>query len=120
MIYVDHRRKIYSEPVSKASDPQPPFLNDLTDTLLNGKHPAKFEKVTVENTDGLDVYKVTIDGSNSTSIITYDPSIKMVVRHEFDGGFAFAMRNFNLEVEDSTFRIPAAYRKVAWSAFEQQ
>jgi hypothetical protein len=44
----------------------------------------------------------------------------MVVGHEFDGGFAFEMRNFTLEVDETIFAVPAGYRKVAWTAFAQQ
>jgi len=99
-------------------DTQPPFIADLTTSLLNEKEPAKFEKLGTEGT--LERYTVTVEGSASASTVVYDANIKMVVRHEFDGGFAFEMRNFTLEVDDAIFTVPSGYRKVAWTAFAQQ
>ena len=118
LAYVDHTRKQYSEPPTNGPDAQPAFLADLTTSLLHPKQPAKFEKLGTEN--NFERYKVTVDGSNSASTITYDTSIKMIVRHEFDGGFAFEMRNFTLEVDDAVFQIPNGYRKVAWAVYKQQ
>ena len=120
LVYLDHTTKQYSEPPVTGPDPQPPFVVDLTTSLLNEKQPAKFEKAGAEDSIGFEFYKITLEGSGTTSTITYDTSIKMVVRHEFDGGFAFEMRNFTLEVDDAIFAVPAGYRKVAWNAFTQQ
>lgn len=118
LVYVDHSSKQYSEPPTSGPDAQPPFLADLTTSLLHPKQPAKFEKLA---TDGnVERYKVTADGSNTPSTIVFDTTIKMMVRHEFDGGFAFEMRNFTLEVDDAIFQVPNGYRKVAWAVYKQQ
>jgi len=79
---------------------------------------AKFEKLGVEGT--LERFKVNVDGSDVSSTIIFDTQIKMVVRHAFEGGFAFEMRNFTLEVDDAIFAVPRGYRKVAWNVFKQQ
>ena len=57
---------------------------------------------------------------STASTIIYDTTIKMIVRHEFDGGFAFEMRNFTLEVDDAIFQVPSGYRKVSWEVYKQQ
>lgn len=118
LAYVDHTREQYSEPPTNGPNAQPPFIDDLTTSLLHPKQPAKFEKLGSE--DNIERYKVTVDGSNTPSTITYDTAIKMIVRHEFEGGFAFEMRNFTLEVDDAVFRVPSGYRKIAWSVYKQQ
>ncbi len=117
LLYIDHGTKQYSEPPIAGPDPQPTILADLTTSLLSEKQPAKFEKIGTDGT--LERYSVTVEGS-SPSTIVFDTSTKMIVRHEFEGGFAFEMRNFNLEVDDATFALPAGYRKVAWNVFKQQ
>jgi len=99
-------------------DPQPAFVSDLTTSLLNEKRPAIFGKLEPEGV--LERYSVSIDGATSPSTIVFDPAIKMVVRHELEGGFAFEMRNFTLEVDDAMFSVPTGYRKVAWTVFSQQ
>lgn len=118
LIYLDHSTKQYSEPPVVGPDPQPPFLVDLTDSLLYEGKPAKVEKLASEGT--LERYSVSIEGTNVPSTIVFDTTIKMVVRHEFEGGFAFEMRNFTLEVDDATFKVPIGYRKVAWDIFKQE
>ena len=118
LVNLDHISKQYSEPPVAGSDPQPAFISDLTTSLLNEKQPAKFEKIGTEGT--LERYSVIVEGYSSPSTIVFDTSIKMVVRHEFEGGFAFEMRNFNLEVDAAIFALPAGYRKVAWNVFKQQ
>lgn len=118
LAYLDHRRKIYSEPAVQGPDAAPPFINDLTTTLLNEKQAGKFAKVSTEG--NLETYSVTVEGSNGPATIVYDTSIKMVIRHEFEGGFAFEMRNFTLDVDDAIFSVPGGYRKVAWTVFNQQ
>ena len=117
LAYIDHRRKVFSAPAVQGPDPQPPFINDLTTTLLNEKQAGKFEKVSTEG--NLETYSVTVEGSNDPSTIVYDTSIKMVVRSEVASGFAFELRNFTLEVDDAIFSVPRGYRKVAWTAFNQ-
>lgn len=117
LVYVDHRRKTYSEPAVQGPDPQPPFINDLTTTFLNQKAAGKFEKISTEG--NLETYSVSAEGSNAPSTIVYDASIMMVVRSEFTGGFAFELRNFTLEVDDAIFSVPVGYRKVAWTVFNQ-
>ena len=115
-VYVDHTNKQLSEPPLNGPDPQPAFIGDLTASLLNEKQPAKFEKLSTEGT--LERYGVTaIDGTAGKSTIVFDTSIGMIVRHEFDGNFAFEMRNFTLEVDDATFAAPSGYRRVAWRVF---
>ena len=118
LVYVDHRRKIYSEPAVQGPDSQPPFINDLTTTLLNEKEAGKFAKISTEGK--LETYSVTVEGSNTPSTIVYDTSIKMVVRSEVASGFAFELRNFTLDVNDAIFSVPSGYRKVAWTVFNQQ
>jgi hypothetical protein len=118
LTYIDHGLKQFSEPPTNGSDAQPPFLADLTTSLLHPKQPAKFEKL---GTDGsVERYKDTVEGSNTASTITYDSAIKMIVRHEFDGGFAFEMRNFTLDVDDTIFQVPSGYRKISWTAFKEK
>jgi len=117
LVYLDHITKQYSEPPVTGPDQQPPFIADLTTSLLNEKEPARFQKIGTEGT--LERYTVTIEGSSASSTVVYDTSIKMVIRHEFDGGFAFEMRNFTLDVDDAIFAVPAGYRKVAWNVFVQ-
>lgn len=115
LIYVDHRSKTFAEASTGGGDAQPPYLADLTASLLTQKPPAKFEKI---GTDGkIERYRVTADSSITPSIISYDTEIKMVTRHEIGDGFAFEMRNFTLEVDDQVFQIPPGYRKVAWADF---
>lgn len=118
LAYIDHSRKQYSEPPTNGPDAQPPFIDDLTTSLLYPKQSAKFEMIATEN--NIERYRVTVEGSNTPSTIYFDTSIKMIVRHEIDGGFAFEMRNFTLEVDDLVFQIPTGYRKVAWTAYKQQ
>lgn len=118
LFYVDHIAKEFSEPPIDGPDPQAPFISDLTMSLLNEKQAARFEKIGRDGT--LDRYSVSIDGASGPSTIVFDTSIKMVVRHEFEGGFAFEMRNFTLEVDEAIFAVPAGYRRVAWATFKQQ
>lgn len=115
LVHVDHTSKQYSEPLIDGPDPKPEFLGDLTTSLLYENETAKFEKLGVEGS--FERFKVTVEGMGSTSTIVFDNAIKMVVRHEFEGGFAFEMRNFTLEVDEAMFAIPTGYRKVAWSVF---
>jgi len=118
LVYLDHITKQYSEPPQSGPDPQPPFISDLTTSLLSEMQLAKFEKLGVEGT--LERFKVTVDGSDVSSTIIFDTQIKMVVRHAFEGGFAFEMRNLTLEVDDAVFAVPSGYRKVSWTVFKQQ
>lgn len=115
IVYADHISKQYSEPPAGV-DEQPAFISDLTTSLLNERQAAKFEKLDSEGK--VERYSVTVEGSTST--ILFDTEIKMVVRHSFDSGFAFEMRNFTLNVDDAVFLVPSGYRKVAWNAFIQQ
>ncbi len=118
LVYLDHIRKQYAEPPVSGPDPQPQFIADLTTSLLNEKQPAKFENLGAEGT--LERFRVIVEGSNAASTIVFDTAKKMIVRHELEGGFAFEMRNFNLEVDDAIFSVPGGYRKVAWTVFNQQ
>jgi hypothetical protein len=118
LAYIDHTTKQYSEPPVTGPDLQPPFITDLTTSLLSEKQPAKFERLGVEGT--LEKYKVSVNGSDVSSTIIFDTQIKMVIRHEFEGGFAFEMRNLTLEVDDGVFAVPSGYRKVSWTVFKQQ
>jgi len=117
LIYLDHITKQYSEPPIAGPDPQPPFLADLMDSLLYEGNSAKFERM---GSDGaLERYSVSIGDANVPSTIIFDTTLKMVVRHEFEGGFAFEIRNFTLEVDDRIFTVPNGYRKIAWDVFKQ-
>jgi hypothetical protein len=118
LVYLDHKKKQYSESPVSAPDPQPQFIADLTTSLLSEQQPAKFEDLGAEGT--LERYRVTVDGANATSTIIFDTANKMVVRYEIEGGFVFEMRNFTLKVDEAIFAIPTGYRKIAWTAFSQQ
>lgn len=115
--YVDHTRKQFAEPPTSGPDPQPPFIEELTTSLLHPPQHARFEKLDAAN--GIDRYKVIVGGSETESTISYDPAIKMIIRHEYDGGFAFEMRNFTLEVDDTLFLVPRGYRKIPWAAYKE-
>jgi len=119
-IHIDHKAKTYAEaPSGGGPAERPSYVTDLTQTLLNRKDHAKFEKLGADA--GLERYRVTIDGSTSPWIVTYDTSIRMVTRQEPEsaspGGFAFEMRGFTPNVSDAVFEVPAGYRKVAWQEF---
>ncbi len=116
-VYVDHAAKQYSEAPVDGPDPQPTFVADLTTSLLNQRRPATYEKLEADGT--FERYRVSIDGASASSTIVFDPAIRMIVRHEFEGGFAFEMRNFTLEVGDEVFAIPSGYRKISWTVFKQ-
>ena len=119
-IHIDHPSKTYAEaPSGGGPAERPAYVTDLTQTLLNRKERAEFEKL---GTDGpVERYRVTVEGSTTPWIITYDTAMKMVTRQEPEspspGGFVFEMRRFTLDVSDDRFRIPAGYRKVAWPEF---
>ena len=119
-VHIDHRSKTYAEaPSDGGPADRPAFVNDLTQTLLNQKEHAKFEKL---GTDGpLERYRVTVEGSSTPFVIAYDPSIRMVTRQEPEasppGGFVFEMRGLTLEVSDDTFKLPSGYRKITWQEF---
>ena len=116
-VYVDHATKQYSEPPVNGPEPKPQFIADLTTSLLSERQPAKFERLATEG--ALERFSVTVESSNSRSTVLFDTSIKMVVRHEFESGFAFEMRNFTLEVDEDSFALPSGYRKMTWNAFKQ-
>ena len=117
-VYIDHATKQYSEPIVTGPDAQPQFISDVTTSLLSEKHLARFERLGSEGI--LEGFRVTVEGSNEPSTIIFDTDIKMIVRHEFEQGFAFEMRNFTLEVDDAIFAVPRGYRKVAWTVFRQE
>jgi hypothetical protein len=114
--HIDHSAKVYAEAASGFSE-RPQFLADLTESLLNERHHASFEKTGVEG--DLETFTVTVEESNTSSAVTYNTSIKMVVRHEIAGGFAWEMRQFTLDVDDAMFRLPAGYRKIAWAEYKK-
>ena len=119
-IHFDHRSKTFAEaPSGVGPTDRPAFVTDLTQTLLNQKEHSKFEKL---GTDGwVERYRVTVEGSSTPFIITYDSSIKMVTRQEPEapaqGGFVFEMRGLNLDVSDDLFKLPSGYRKISWQEF---
>lgn len=119
-IQIDHRTKTYADaPAGGGPIQRPAYVTDLTETLLGQKEHARFEKISVDGI--LERYRVTIEGSSSPFIITYDTSAKMVVRQEPEtpspGGFVFEMRGLSLDVSDDTFTVPNGYSKVAWQEF---
>jgi len=114
--YLDHSRKVFSEPPTNGPDARPAFVEELTTSLLRPKRPAAFEKLGTEG--NVDKYSVKTEGTRAPSTIFYDTSKKMIVRQEFEGGFAFEMRNFTLEVDDGSFRVPAGYRKIVWQEYK--
>lgn len=122
-VHINHRSRTYSEaPSGGGPAERPAYHTDLTQTLLNQKQHAKFEKLTAEG--AVERYRVTVEGSSTPWIVSYDTAIKMVTRQEPEthspGGFVFEMRGFNLDVSDDLFRIPAGYRKVAWTEFSKE
>lgn len=117
LVYVDHASKQYSQPPVGGPDAQPEFLSDLTGSLLSRAPRARFEKIGVDGS--LERYSVTTDAADGPSTLIFDTSLGMIVRHEFQDGFAIEMRNFNLEVDDATFIVPVGYRKVPWNVFKQ-
>lgn len=118
--HIDHRSRTYAEaPYGGGPADRPAFVNDLTQTMLNQKEHAKFEKL---GTDGpLERYRVTVEGSTTPFIITYDTSNKMVMRQEPEtpspGGLVFEMRGLTLDVSDDIFNPPSGYRKISWQEF---
>ena len=119
-IHIDHRAKTYTEaPSGGGPAERPAFVTDLTQSLLNQKQHAKFEKLATGGT--AERYRVTVEGSTTPWIVTYDAGIKMITRQEPEsptpGGFVFEMRGFTLEVSDDLFRVPSGYRRVAWTEF---
>ena len=118
--HIVHRSKTYAEaPSGGGPADRPAFVRDLTQTLLNRKEHAKFEKL---GTDGsFERYRVTVEGSATPFMITYDTSTKMVTRQEPEtaspGGFVFEMRGLTLEVSDDVFKLPSGYRKITWQEF---
>ena len=118
--HIDHRSKSYSEPPSGGGPAdRPAFVNDLTQTLLNRKEHARFEKLGTDGT--LERYRVTVEGSSTPFIITYDANAKMVTRQESESptgdGFVFEMRGLTLDVSDDIFKVPSGYRKISWQEF---
>jgi hypothetical protein len=116
ILHIDHPSKVYAE-APRGFPERPQFIADLTELLLNERHHASFEKASAEG--DLETYTVTVNGSNAPSTVTYNTSIKMVVRHEIAGGFAWEMRQFTLDVDDALFRLPAGYRKIAWAEYKK-
>jgi hypothetical protein len=114
ILHIDHPSKVYAEAPSGFPE-RPQFIADLTELLLNERHHASFEKASAEG----DLETYTVNGSNAPSTVTYNTSIKMVVRHEIAGGFAWEMRQFTLDVDDALFRLPAGYRKIAWAEYKK-
>lgn len=110
---IDHRVKSYAEiPESETPAASPPFVTELTASLLSQSSNAVFEKVGSEGSR--DSYSVTSDSFAERVMLTYDTRLKMVVKQEFGspGGalFSFELRNVKLEVDDSIFEIPKGYR----------
>lgn len=111
---IDHRAKSYAEvPESETPSASPPFVSELTASLLSHSSNAVFEKVGSEGT--LDRYSVTSDSFAGPVMLTYDTRLKMVVKQELGspGGaiFVFELRNIKLEVDDSIFEIPNGYKR---------
>ena len=123
LVHVDHRTKAYADsPSGGGPAGRPAYVTDLTQTLLNRKQHARYEKLGTEGR--IERYRVTVEGSTTPWIITYDGSTKMVTRQEPEspspGGFVFEMRRFTLDVSDDVFSTPAGYRKVAWAGFAKE
>jgi hypothetical protein len=121
-LHLDHRSRTYSEaPSGGGPTDRPTYVNDLTQSLLNRKERAKFEKLGADG--NIERYRATVEGSSTPWIITYDTSIKMVTRQEPESpttdSFLFEMRGFTLDVSDATFQIPSGYRKVEWTEFSK-
>ena len=123
LTHIDHRSRTYAEsPSGGGPNERPSYVTDLTQTLLNQKQHAKFEKLGAEGS--IERFRVTLEGSDTPWIISYDTSIKMVTRQEPEsrspGGFVFEMRGFTLDVSDDVFRTPVGHRKVAWAEFTKE
>lgn len=119
-IHIDHTSKTYAEsPSGGGPADRPAYVTDLTQTLLNQKEHAKFEKLGTDGT--LERYRVTVEGSTTPFIVTFDTATKMVTRQETEtrspAGFVFEMRSLTLDVSDNVFKLPPGYRKITWQEF---
>lgn len=115
LIQLDHPSKTFAEIPQGAIGEPPSFVADMNALLLSSGEHAKFEKTGTAGS--IETYSATLPDSSPVTI-TYDTSLKMIVKQQFTtsggSGSAFELRNVKLEVDDSIFTVPAGYRKIAW------
>lgn len=117
---IDHRRKAYAE------QPMGTGLISSSDPLLSGffrsREFHKFEDAGIEN--GLRKYKLVLSDELKDDIfLFFDESTGLIVRQEFRDGtgpaaevaVVYELRELSLEVDDSTFDLPAGYMQVSFS-----
>lgn len=115
---IDHKRQVYSEQtVTSTSDDS---INELTFDYFKGNNYRDFDEV---SRDGNIIrYKVRQTADMKDEILVdFDQTSGMIVRHEFKGhpvegqtpaNYLFEIKNLSLSVDDSTFAIPAGYKKL--------
>ena len=118
-------QKIYAEKVAKSgSVPADAQFSELTSELLNRGERAEFEEIGREKS--VVKYKVSFAGGEADEIIIYfDETISMTVKQEFfavDGAektlqYSVEIVNFQTDVDEILFAIPAGFRKVSLSEF---
>ena len=125
---LNNEKKIYAElPAGDPSAIEPDFLADMTFSALKQNRNAKVEAL---GKDGeLSKYSVTLEGSDTAKAIVYvDEKNGLVMKEEFFSTkeqadesakplFVFELRNVKMDVDDRVLRIPAGYKKLAWSDY---
>ncbi len=116
---VDPGRKVYTILEDAAGSEEPEFIRDLTSQLLSVRADSKFERLSSE--DGLERYRVTVGGSQSTEIIVYvDPVLQLPVKQVFysvsDGkrvpAFSVVFKDMVLAVDDTAFQLPPDHKQI--------
>jgi len=120
---IRHNAKVYAEiPSGEPRSATPDFISDLTNGLLHQREHAQFDEIGREG--NIIKYRVKIEGQTSETLIDFDTSLSLIVRHEIrsadqPASFVFELRNVKLEADDSLFEIPIGYRKVSWEELKQ-
>lgn len=118
-------QKIYAEKGAKTGPvPADAQFSELTSELLNRGEHAEFEEIGREQS--IVKYKVRLDGGEANEIMIYfDEAIGMPVKQEFFAvagaektlQYSVEIVNFDADVDESLFAIPAGFRKVSLSEF---
>ncbi len=121
-------KKIYAEKAASTgpitADAQ---FSELTSELLNRGEHAEFEEIGREG--AVVKYKVRLEGGEANEILVYfDEVIGLPVKQEFftvNGSekvlqYSVEILNFQADVDESVFAIPAGFRKVSVSEFYGQ
>ncbi|NOT47387.1 MAG: hypothetical protein HOP17_06515 [Acidobacteria bacterium] len=122
---IDNERRVYAEKVPLAGNIVEPQYSDLTHELLFANAArSKFEEIGREG--GLIKYRMIADENDaSESILYYDPSIGLPVRHEFFSisgeerslEFSVDVSGFATGIDDGLFAVPAGFRKISLADF---